>query len=213
MTDESKTGGNVQPISTEGSQPATATAAAAPTDTGVSQGVQQRIDQIIARSKTAIEQAEARAIAAERRANELEEANKDERQKAMDAFASEHLNKFKATEYGPLAASAEQMKAVLEAQTSALRERIPEDKRPTSFDALPLVAQFEAYKALADSLGNGGASAPSITSGGNPGMTSTAGKVWKLSEINANSGNREWYAEHGPDIRSAQKEGRILYDK
>jgi hypothetical protein len=206
MPDEDKTGGGGDQITAGGSQTTTA-------EDKVPAGVQARIDRITATSKTEVEKAEARAKAAEEERDALREKNKTEQEKAMDQRAQDAVEQFKLVEHAPLAASAEQMKGLLETQVEQLKGAIPEDKRPKSFDVLPLVQRFEAYKALAESL-NVKTTATRIDSGGGGGDGKASGKrVWKISEIRDNNNNPEWWKEHGPDVKAAQTEKRILYDQ
>jgi len=208
MTDGSQnTEGNAQPTSAEGSSPTTV---AAPANDGVPSGVQARLDTMAAQKNQAVKEAQDMRAELDR----LREQTKSDQEKAMDAFAKERLEQFKVAEYDPIATIAEQMKGVLQTQVDEFKSRVPEDKRPASFDTLPLVQQFEAYKALASSLGTGTPTTrPPVNGGGNPPNANEGKRIWKQSELRANNSDAEWWKSHREDILAAQREGRILYNE
>jgi len=203
-----KTEGNAQPPSAEGSQP---TAVATPANDGVPDGVQARLNTMAAQKNQAVSEAE--QLRAENA--KLRETMKSEQEKAMDVYANERLEQFKVSEHTPLATIAEQMKGVLQIQVDEYKNAVPEERRPASFDALPLVQQFEAYKSLALSLaGSGGKPRPTpVNGGGNPLDANEGRRIWKQSEIRANNSDREWWSANREDILAAQREGRILINE
>lgn len=203
MSDETKTGGEAQPKSAtaEPAEKATVTAS----DSAAQDGVQKRIDAITAEKKLALERAEA----AERKAKELEDKLKSESELAMEKYAEEKISQFRATEFEPLSASAKQMEEALNAEIAIYREKVPEDKRPKSFDSLGLVPQLEAWRALAAGLGTG--VGPAINSGGNP--PTDDGKIIRGSDIRKWNQDPSVWREHREEVLAAQNTGRIKWDE
>jgi len=205
MADEQKTDG--KPVADKagtGAEPENKSTST-PGDSGVSIGVQQRIDTLTVQKQKAIDEADALRAKLEK----IEQEHMSEQEKAKVAYANEQVEKFKATEHNPLAASAEQMKQVLEAQVNVYRERVPEERRPASFESLPLVQRFDAYRTLAESMDSTSA-AKGFDGSGSPAGGEKKGRIWKLSEINQHSGDPAWWKENREEILKAQKEGRVL---
>ena len=207
MTDESvKTGADAQAINNaEGAAPIQTPEQ--PGNPGISSGVQQRIDQMTARTKAAEEKTAAAETALE--AERLK--NKSEQEKAFDLYASEKLEQFRVTEHDPIITERDALKGAVEGVVETLKQQIPEDKRP-DFSGLPLRDQLEAYSKFSAALETGPAAPAGVDSGGNP-PSAPSGRKWKLSEIRANNSDQEWWRANREDILRAQKEGRVLLDQ
>lgn len=207
MPDEVKTGGEAQPTSAVETSPTTTTEA--PPVSGVPDGVQKRIDSVVAKEKLALERAEA----AERRLQELEDKHKSESELAMEKYAAEKLDRFRETEHAPLATSAEQMTAALEAQVSVYRDGVPEESRPASFDDLPLVQRLDAYRTLSATLNAGSAPPPPSTGGAtNPPAPTVATRIAHSDIVKWGQDPAVW-KEHREEVKKAQAEGLIDFDK
>lgn len=206
MPDEVHTGGTAQPTSAAGTSPSTTTDA--PPVSGVPDGVQRRIDAVVAKEKLAQERAEA----AEARARELEDKLKSESELAMEKYANERLEQFRKSQHEPLATSAEQMKTALESQVSVYRESIPEERRPESFASLPLVQQLDAYRTLAESLGTGNATLPPTGKSPSPPTPEAKARIAHSDVLKWGADPAVW-KQHREDVLLAQREGRIDFDR
>lgn len=202
MADEPKTDGTAQTESAT-AKPAEKQATGTATDSAASTGVQSRIDALVAERNRERD----RAVAAEQRAQELADKLKTDSELAMEKFAGEKVDAFKKAEYEPLATSAEQMKTALQSVIDGYKNRVPEDKRPTSFDSMGIVPQLEAWRALADGLSQD--TKPAISGGANPPDKPT-GRTWKFSEITEMSRDPKKWEEHREEIIEAQRNGRVI---